>query len=91
MTVAAARATVSTTAVALNTASVSGQTLVIKNLDGTNGADLGGSDVTAGAGFPLPGAATPPAVTLQLAAGEILYAIRSAGADVSLAVLRTGS
>lgn len=89
MAVSAARITVSTSALALNTASNDGTTLVIKNLDGTNGADLGASTVTAGAGFPLPGAATPVAVTVNLKPGDVLYAIRSAGADVILSVLRT--
>ncbi len=90
MAVSAARVTVGTSAVALNAPSVSGQTLVVKNLDGTNGADLGGSGVTAGAGFSLPGSATPVAVTISVAAGEQVFAIRSGAADVVLSVLRTG-
>jgi hypothetical protein len=89
MALTAARVTVSTSAVALNTAGQDGGYLVIKNLDGTNGADLGTSAVTAGTGFPLPGAATPVAVTVFVKPGDVLYAIRSAGADVVLSVLRS--
>ncbi|MFW6034033.1 MAG: hypothetical protein ACOC9R_02755 [bacterium] len=86
MAVAGSRVTVSTTAVALNTADVGGQTLVVKNTDGSNGADLGDSSVTAGAGYSLAAGAT---VTVELDAGDVLYAIRSDAADVDLAVLRT--
>jgi len=89
MAISAQRITVSTTAVALNTGTQDGGYLTVKNLDGTNGADLGTSAVTAGAGFPLPGSATPAAVTIFVKPGDVLYAIRSAGADVVLSVLRT--
>ena len=90
MSVTAAQVTVSTTAVALNTetGAVSGTRLTVKNTDGTNGADLGPSGVVAGAGYAL---AAGESVTFVLAHGEQLYAIRSAGADVVLAVLRTGA
>ncbi|NJP24452.1 hypothetical protein FLW53_09570 [Microbispora sp. SCL1-1] len=84
--VTAARVTAGNAAVALNTASTSGQKLTIKNTDTTNGVDLGGPGVTAGTGFPLPNGAQ---VTVELAPGDVVYAIRSAGADVVLAVLRT--
>lgn len=85
----AARVVVSTSAVALNTDSdpVGGTTLVIKNTS-ANAADLGGSTVTAGTGLDLAAGAT---VTVDLRPGEILYAIRSAAADATLAVLRTGA
>lgn len=79
------RVTVSTTAVALNTAGTSGQRLRVRNTDATNGADLGASGVTAGAGFPL---AANAEVTVDLSPGDVLYAIRSAAANVVLAVLR---
>lgn len=86
MAVSAARVTVSTAAVALNTANGGGRTLTVKNIDATNGADLGASTVTAGAGFALAAGAT---VQVELEADEVLYAIRSGAADVVLAVLRT--
>lgn len=86
MAVSAQRITVSTTAVALNTIDTGGTRLVVKNTDATNGADLGASTVAAGSGFPLAPGVT---VTTPVDSGEVLYAIRSAGADVVLAVLRT--
>lgn len=85
MAVTAARVTVSTTAVALNTADSTGQRLVIKNTNGTVAVDLGPVGVTAGAGFDLAAGAT---ITVELDSGEVLYAIRSAAADAILAVLR---
>lgn len=86
MAVTAARVTVSTAAVALNTAGTAGGSLTVKNTDATNAADLGAAGVTAGTGFPLAAGAT---VTIEVDAGDVLYAIRSAAADVSLAILRT--
>ena len=89
MAISAQRLTISTTPVALNTDSDtrSGCTLVIKNTS-ANAADLGPAGVTAGAGFDLAaGATTPP---LELGPGEVLYGIRSAAADATLAVLRMG-
>jgi len=90
MAVTFGRFTVSTTAVALNTetGAVAGTHLVVRNADETNAVDLGGPTVTAGAGFAL---AAGQSVTLDLAGGEQLYAIRSAAADVVLHVLRTGA
>src|SRR5262249_61296188 len=85
MAVTGARVTVSTTAVALNSAPTEGQVLIIRNNDGANAADLGGSGVTAGAGFSLVAGAT---ITLPVSAGEQVFAIRSSGADVVLSVLR---
>lgn len=82
----AARITASTVAVALNTASTAGQKLTIRNVDTTDTCDLGGSGVTANAGFPL---APSTQVTVELAPGDVLYAIRSAAADVDLVVLRS--
>lgn len=85
MAITAARVTVSTTAVALNTALPYGQTLVIKNTS-ANAADLGTSAVTATAGFDLAAGAT---VTLDVDPSDVLYAIRSAAADATLAIVRT--
>ncbi len=87
MAVTAARITVSTTAVALNTATSGGVDLYIKNTS-ANAADLGPAGVTAGAGFDLAAGAT---LTVQVDAGDVLYAIRSAAADATLAVLRNVS
>jgi hypothetical protein len=72
--------------VALNAASTAGQQLTIRNTDATNAADLGASDVVADEGFPL---AADAQVTVDLAPGDVLYAIRSTANDVVLAVLRT--
>lgn len=85
MAVTAARITVSTSAVALNTASTAGVQLTLKNTS-ANAADLGASTVAAGAGFDLASGAT---VTVDLGPGDVLYAIRSAAADATIAVLRT--
>ncbi len=74
-------------AVALNTATPAGTTLVVRNNDATNTASLGAAGVTAGAGFQLAVGAT---VTIPLAAGEQLFAIRDGAADVVLSVIRTG-
>lgn len=86
MAVTAARFTVSTSAVALNTAGVAGGWLEVKNTS-ANAADLGPSSVTAGAGYDLAAGAS---ADVFLAAGEVLYAIRSGAVDATLAVLRTG-
>lgn len=86
MSVTAARVTVSTTAAALNTASTDGTRLVVRNIDATDTCDLGPAGVTAGAGFRL---ANGESVTVDLKPGDVLYAIRSAAADVDLTVLRT--
>ena len=85
MAVTSARVTVSTTAVALNTTDVGGNVLILKNTS-ANAADLGPSTVAAGAGFDLAAGAT---VTVELDAGDVLYAIRTAAADATIAVLRT--
>ena len=77
--------TVSTTAIALNTASSAGQTLVLKNTS-ANAADLGASTVAATTGFDLAAGAT---ITVELDPGDVLYAIRSAASDATIAVLRT--
>jgi hypothetical protein len=88
VSISAARVTVAATAVALNTASPSGLTLAITNLNATaaNGADLGLAAVTAGAGYFLAGGAT---VVVPIKPYEILYAISSTANTVELAVLRT--
>lgn len=85
MAVTATRVTVSTSAVALNTATTAGMQLTIKNTS-ANAADLGPSGVAAGAGFDLAAGAT---VTVDLGPGDVLHAIRSAAADATIAVLRT--
>jgi len=85
MAVSAQRIVASTSAVALNTASTSGQKLTIKNTS-ANAADLGASTVTAGAGLDLAAGAT---VQVALQPQDVLYAIRSAAADATIAVLRT--
>lgn len=84
MAITAARITVSTVAVALNVADEQGWLLTIKNTS-ANAADLGPAGVTAGAGFDLAAGAT---ATFQIDQGDVLFAIRSAGADATLAVLR---
>lgn len=89
MAITTARVTASTSPVALNAAEtdgVSGSVLIIKNTS-ANAADLGPAGVAAGAGFDLAAGAT---VTVELPAGEVLFAIRSAAADATLAVLRIG-
>ncbi len=71
------------TAIALNMANCSGCRLTVKN-DGGESADLGPSDVTAGAGYAL---AEEETVELELKPGEMLYAISAEG--TTLKVLRT--
>lgn len=85
MAVAHSRVLVSTAAVALNAAASGGMTLVVTNTT-ANAADLGSSSVAAGAGLPL---AANASTTVILGPGEVLYAIRTAAADTTLAVLRT--
>lgn len=85
MAVAASRVTVSTSAVALNTASSGGQRFVLKNTS-ANAADLGPAGVTAGTGFDLAAGAT---LAVELDPGDVLFAIRSAAADATIAVLGT--
>jgi hypothetical protein len=90
MAITSARITVSTSAVALNAAetdTVSGMRLVVRNQDATNSVDLGPSGVTAGAGFELKAGTSQEFV---LPSGELLYAIRSGGADVRVDVTRIG-
>ena len=70
---------------ALNTASTSGQRLKLKNTS-ANAADLGAAGVTAGTGFDLAAGATGD---VQLQPNDVLYAIRSAAADATLAILRS--
>lgn len=88
MAVNAERVTVETTAVALNAAdadSVSGVSLVVLN-GGETAVNVGGSDVTSETGFEL---AADDSVTVDLASGEVLYAISASSATVH--VLRTGA
>lgn len=85
MALTAARVTVSTTAVALNTAHPTKPTKMFITNTSANAADLGGSGVTAGAGFSLPANAS---ASIELDPGDVLFAIRSAAADAVLSVLR---
>jgi hypothetical protein len=97
MAVTSAQVTVSTTAVALNPAetdTVGGTVLWVRNTDATaaNGVALGGSGVTAGTGYRVPGATAGTTVgPIELSTGEQLYAIRTGAADVVVDVLRLGS
>lgn len=80
----------STAAVALNaveTDVVSGCKLWVKN-NSANACDLGPAGVTAAGGFDLAAGATVG--PLELSGGELLYAIRSGGADATVTVLRIG-
>jgi hypothetical protein len=84
MAVTAARITASTAPVALNSAAGGGERLYVVNT-GANPADLGPSNVAAGAGYLLgPNASA----SFELDANDVLYAIRSGGTDAILAVLR---
>ena len=85
MAISAQRITASTSAVALNSASTAGVTLVITNTS-ANAADLGPSSVTAGAGYSLAGNAS---VTVKVQPNDVLYAIRSGASDATLAIIRT--
>jgi hypothetical protein len=85
MAVSQQRITVSTTAVALHAVDKGGLDLVLKNTS-ANAADVGGAGVTAGTGFDLAAGAT---VNVRVKPGDQLFAIRSAGADAVIAVVRT--
>jgi hypothetical protein len=89
MAVTAGQVVVSTTAVALNGADtgVSGARLIVKNSHATDALILGASDVTTSTGFSLAAGAT---LTVELTAGEQLYAVRGAAADITAHVLRIG-
>jgi len=81
MAITSGNVTVSTTAVAIDTSSPNPFQLVLHNESGTNTITLGNSAVTAGNGFGLHANTT---ITLNLAAGDQLYAIASSGShDVS--------
>lgn len=86
MAVSSQRLVISSTPVALNAPSAGGERLLVLNTT-SNPVDLGGSGVTAGAGFPL-GANATVAFDLD-AGGDLIYAIRSTGVDSTIAVLRT--
>jgi len=81
--ISAARITVSTAAVALNSRSLPGARMVITN-SSANGADIGAANVTAGNGYALPAGAT---ISLQLNPADVVYAVRSGAADAVLSVL----
>jgi hypothetical protein len=87
--VTAGQVVVSTTAAALNGADtgVSGAKVIVKNSHATDTLVLGASDVTPSTGFALAAGAT---LTVELTAGEQLYGIRGASADITAHVLRIG-
>jgi hypothetical protein len=85
MAVTATRVTVTNSAAPLNTADSGGLTLVLKNTS-ANAADLGPAGVTAGTGMDLAAGAV---MTIELKPFDVLFAIRSGGADAVIAVLRT--
>lgn len=70
MAVSAARVTVGTSAVALNTPGTGGQTLDIKN--GAAIVSLGASDVTTATGLDVAASGT---LRVELDAGDVLFAI----------------
>lgn len=82
---------ISASAVALNAAetdTVAGTKVTVKNTHATVVVALGDSAVTASTGFQL---ATGATLTVELAGGERLYAIRVGAADGTVDVLRTGA
>lgn len=85
MAVSHRRVTVSTSAVALNTASTAGKRLTVKNTS-ANAVDLGVNSVTAAAGFDLAAGAS---ATITLQPGDVLYAIRSGASDGTVAIVET--
>jgi len=91
MAVTAGQVTVDATVggVALNTAS-SGQRLIVTNTNttATNTAVLGPPGVAVGTGYVLNGGAT---LTVDLAPGEVLHAIRGTATSVVVHVLRSGA
>jgi hypothetical protein len=83
MAVASAQVAVSTTAVALNTATTGGQRLYLIN--GTGAAVfLGASAVTSSTGAALPASTS---LLVELDAGDALYAICAAATSTTLSVL----
>jgi hypothetical protein len=85
MAVTAARVTASTSAVALNSADTVTPTPMFITNTSANAADLGPAGVTAGNGYSLAAAAS---LYVTLDPGDVLFAIRSAGADAVISVLR---
>jgi nitrous oxide reductase len=79
MAVSTRRVTVTTTAVALNTASTSGLCLRIKN--GAAIVALGPSTVTAANGYEVAVAAE---VTVELDPGDVLFAVSGSTSDVQV-------
>lgn len=88
MAITAAQVSVDATVggVALNTASTSGQKIVVKNSHATDAVILGPSGVTTTTGLSLAAGAT---VTVELGPGEVLYGIRSGSNTITTHVLRT--
>lgn len=83
MAISAQRVSVTSTAVALNTASTWGMDLLIKNATGAV-TDLGPAGVTSGQGFELAAGAT---VEICLEPGDVLFAVTATSS--TLHVLRT--
>lgn len=86
MSVSGARVNVTGTATALFTADADASSVLVRNKDAAEIVALGASTVTYAAGFRL---AAGESVSLDLAAGEVLYAI-SDGTTVECDVLRAG-
>jgi hypothetical protein len=84
MAITSARVTVSTTPVALNSASGAGERILIAN--GAQPIDLGPSTVAAGAGYSV--AASAVVGPLDLDPNDQLFAVRSGGTDSVVSVLR---
>jgi hypothetical protein len=85
--ISAARITAGATTVALAAAEGGGSQLIVRNTEATNAASLGAADVASGTGFLLAAGQT---VTINLDAGDVLYAVQAvAAASAVLAVLRT--
>lgn len=92
MAIVSGQVTVSTVAVALTaveTDTISGGRVYVRNADAANTVALGGSGVTAGTGYLLPPLAS---ITVEVVGGEQLFGIRAGASDVvAVSVLRIGA
>jgi len=86
MAVTAARFTVSTSAVALNTADTTSVLRMLVTNTSANPARLGASNVVAGTGYLLAAGAS---ISVELDPGDVLFAIRDGGTDAAISVVRT--
>jgi hypothetical protein len=73
-------------ATALHTPDPDGLRMKVRNT-GANAVDIGGSDVTTGAGFSLAAGAEEE---FDVASGDVLYAVSAGGQSNVLQVLRLG-